>query len=172
MHESKQENFDVVKIIRDNEGLKTTVDSLRSENGKLSDKVMHLWVLLVVVVIVMGFGWGIADSDLQDARDEICELESDMGELKKERNELEDACFYFEDYVEFLEGELESYGYWEELAGEETTESSSEEVITVYITETGERYHKDGCQYLSESQIPIDIKDASYYGYTPCSRCY
>jgi len=43
--------------------------------------------------------------------------------------------------------------------------------ITVYITNTGEKYHRDGCQYLSHSQIPISLTNAKNQGYTPCSRC-
>ena len=27
--------------------------------------------------------------------------------------------------------------------------------ITVYITRTGEKYHKDGCRFLSRSKIPM-----------------
>jgi hypothetical protein len=42
---------------------------------------------------------------------------------------------------------------------------------TVYITETGEKYHRDGCQYLSKSKIDITKQDAINGGYTPCSKC-
>ncbi|MEG0374723.1 MAG: winged helix-turn-helix domain-containing protein [Raoultibacter sp.] len=42
---------------------------------------------------------------------------------------------------------------------------------TVYITKSGEKYHSDGCQYLSKSQIPISLSDAISRGFTPCSRC-
>ena len=43
---------------------------------------------------------------------------------------------------------------------------------TVYITRTGEKYHKAGCQYLRQSSIPISLSDARQQGYTPCSKCY
>lgn len=42
----------------------------------------------------------------------------------------------------------------------------------VYITNTGEKYHSAGCQYLSKSKIPISLSDAKAEGYTPCSRCH
>ena len=42
---------------------------------------------------------------------------------------------------------------------------------TVYVTNTGECYHKDGCGYL-KSKIPISLNDARSQGYRPCSRCY
>ena len=48
----------------------------------------------------------------------------------------------------------------------------SQEGYTVYITDTGEKYHHAGCQYLKDSQIPIDINDAQARGYQPCKRCF
>jgi hypothetical protein len=43
--------------------------------------------------------------------------------------------------------------------------------ITVYITRTGEKYHRNGCQYLRQSQISISLSSAKAQGYTPCSKC-
>ena len=43
---------------------------------------------------------------------------------------------------------------------------------TVYITRSGERYHRDGCRYLASSKIPISLKDAKASGYTPCKVCH
>jgi hypothetical protein len=43
--------------------------------------------------------------------------------------------------------------------------------ITVYITRTGERYHRDGCRYLSRSKIATTLKDAVANGYGPRSVC-
>lgn len=42
---------------------------------------------------------------------------------------------------------------------------------TVYITETGECYHRGDCRYLSHSKIKISLKDAKARGYRPCSVC-
>jgi exonuclease III len=42
---------------------------------------------------------------------------------------------------------------------------------TVYITETGTKYHLAGCGYLSKSKIPISLREACAKGYTPCSVC-
>ena len=43
--------------------------------------------------------------------------------------------------------------------------------VTVYITDTGKRYHRSGCRYLHQSSIPIGLKDAKAQGYTPCRVC-
>jgi micrococcal nuclease len=42
---------------------------------------------------------------------------------------------------------------------------------TVYITKTGEKYHADGCRYLSQSKISISLADAKARGYEPCKGC-
>jgi competence protein ComEC len=42
---------------------------------------------------------------------------------------------------------------------------------TVYITDTGEKYHSGGCSYLKESKHAIGLDDALSQGYTACSRC-
>ena len=42
---------------------------------------------------------------------------------------------------------------------------------TVYITNTGTKYHLATCRSLSKSKIPISLKDAKAKGYTPCSIC-
>jgi hypothetical protein len=41
----------------------------------------------------------------------------------------------------------------------------------VYITETGEKYHKGSCRFLSKSKIEISLEDAVKNGYEPCSVC-
>ena len=54
-----------------------------------------------------------------------------------------------------------------------TPEPVSEPVgTTVYITNTGSKYHRDGCQYLSKSQISISLSDAKSQGYEPCKKCH
>jgi hypothetical protein len=43
--------------------------------------------------------------------------------------------------------------------------------VTVYVTNTGKKYHEDGCRYLKQSKIPISLSDAKEQGYAPCSVC-
>lgn len=50
--------------------------------------------------------------------------------------------------------------------------STSTKSTTVYITDTGKKYHTSGCGYLSRSKHAISLKDAKARGYTPCSRCH
>ena len=43
---------------------------------------------------------------------------------------------------------------------------------TVYITDTGSKYHQYGCQYLRESCHEVSLSDAQSEGYTACSVCW
>lgn len=56
-------------------------------------------------------------------------------------------------------------------APEQKIEEPVSKEITVYVTNTGSKYHREGCQYLRQSQIPISLDDAISEGYEPCSRC-
>lgn len=47
----------------------------------------------------------------------------------------------------------------------------NEDCGIVYITETGDKYHKAGCRYLSKSAIPITKQEAIAKGYAPCKHC-
>jgi len=41
----------------------------------------------------------------------------------------------------------------------------------IFITETGTKYHRDGCRYLSQSKIEKTCSWVVANGYTPCSIC-
>lgn len=54
------------------------------------------------------------------------------------------------------------------------TESSSDTDDydrTVYVTQSGERYHRNGCQYLSKSSKELPLRTALARNYTACSKC-
>ena len=42
---------------------------------------------------------------------------------------------------------------------------------TVYITDTGTKYHSAGCRHLSKSKIAISLEKAKAQGYKPCGVC-
>lgn len=41
---------------------------------------------------------------------------------------------------------------------------------TVYITETGTKYHRYNCQFLNDSKIEVKMSQLKKK-YTPCSKC-
>jgi beta-lactamase superfamily II metal-dependent hydrolase len=55
-------------------------------------------------------------------------------------------------------------------SGGSTSAASSGDPI-VYITATGECYHRAGCRYLAKSKIAIRLNRAKAKGYRPCSVC-
>ena len=57
----------------------------------------------------------------------------------------------------------------EVIAGAAT---SPEQSVTVYVTDSGTKYHRWGCQYLWGSSNSISLEDAEARGYTPCSKCW
>lgn len=45
-------------------------------------------------------------------------------------------------------------------------------VVIVFVTDTGTKYHRDGCQYLNMSKHQMELQQAINQGYTPCSVCH
>lgn len=56
----------------------------------------------------------------------------------------------------------------ETKAAKESQKSSS---YSVYITDSGKKYHKAGCPALSKSKHEISLSNAKSKGYTACKRC-
>lgn len=46
----------------------------------------------------------------------------------------------------------------------------SDEAITVYVTKSGTKYHREGCRYLRKSKIAVGLAEAKQR-YGPCSVC-
>ncbi|MDR1421246.1 MAG: hypothetical protein LBI64_00065 [Coriobacteriales bacterium] len=58
-----------------------------------------------------------------------------------------------------------------EAAAAEAAAANDKANTTVYITDTGAKYHRDGCRHISQSKIPISLGDAVSQGYEPCKTC-
>jgi hypothetical protein len=59
---------------------------------------------------------------------------------------------------------LLSFGWSAPVAAQST-------VATVYVTRTGEKYHRTDCHYLRQSRRAITLDSAVADGYTPCRVC-
>lgn len=99
----------------------------------------------------------------------ICVVSGVIGEkCDKEENEME--VYKSEAKDNKIETEPEETS--EPSSTPETKKKSyNEDEITVYITKTGSKYHRAGCQYLRQSCIPITLAQAKARGYTPCKVC-
>lgn len=52
-----------------------------------------------------------------------------------------------------------------------TVTSAKKRTTDVYITNTGEKYHRSWCRYLKYSKHRVTLKSAKRRGYTPCKVC-
>lgn len=111
--------------------------------------------------------------ELQKTVDEknqyILNLESQVGSLTAEKAQLEGQ-------KGILEQQLANSNKQASSAPVKTTTQSSSSTsatnsYTVYVTNTGSKYHRSGCSYLRQSSNSIDKNSAVSKGYTPCSRC-
>lgn len=60
----------------------------------------------------------------------------------------------------------------EGTSGKDDFKSSAEnEDVVVYITETGEKYHREECSSLKDSKIETSLSEAKKAGYEPCKKC-
>lgn len=57
-------------------------------------------------------------------------------------------------------------------SGTSTPAATEPQSVTVYITNTGSKYHRSGCQYLRKSCIKTTLASAQARGYTACSKCW
>ena len=53
-----------------------------------------------------------------------------------------------------------------------TAPAQNNQSVTVYITDTGSKYHTGDCRYLRKSKHPISLSDAKAQGYGPCKVCH
>lgn len=49
--------------------------------------------------------------------------------------------------------------------------SSKADSVTVYVTDTGHKYHKKNCSYLKYSKNEITLSEAIDENYSPCLVC-
>lgn len=103
-----------------------------------------------------------------DYIDQIAELEASVEELTAQVAERDSQIAALEEQVRAAEAELS--GFLSDSGG--STSSSDTQSMTVYVTNTGRKYHQDGCQYLRQSKNAIALDDAKALGYTACSRCW
>lgn len=79
---------------------------------------------------------------------------------------------YEEGYEDgYYEGYTKGLARGRRLGSRTTTPALTQDTVTVYVTRTGEKYHRSSCSYLSQSKIAISLEEAIEDGYTPCSRC-
>jgi micrococcal nuclease len=72
--------------------------------------------------------------------------------------------------VQSQEGEVGSEPLVSPEASKTVDMGKSTEGVTVYVTSSGSKYHRDNCRYLSKSKRAITLAEASTR-YSPCKVC-
>lgn len=86
---------------------------------------------------------------------------------------------YTDDYFIRFQAEARELnkGLWaletgvEESAHSNAPDAQDKQTSTVYITNSGKKYHRDGCRYLKQNKLSVSLEEAQSQGYEPCSVC-
>lgn len=108
------------------------------------------------------------DKQIADLKDENSKLTEENKSLKSKVASLESDNKELKSDNSSLQKKITSASADTNYKEETESESSS---YTVYITNTGSKYHRAGCRYLRQSQHKISKEEAESEGYTPCSVC-
>ena len=109
-------------------------------------------------------------SQIQELNEQAAEKEAEIADLQTQLNTAKASSV--KNSSSSTSSEKSSSSSSTAVSSAETVQESAPSTsYTVYITKTGEKYHRDGCRYLKKSQIAIDKDDAVAQGYTPCSVC-
>lgn len=149
------------------------------EKIRTEEKHKHVSCVVASVILTVAFCLIAFSYYLDDVANENYKQGYEAGEDGKELA-AEDS--YVSGYDEgyrigyedgYDNGLTEGKGYTSEVSNPAKYSNTydDKESETVYITDTGSRYHMFGCQYLSESCYSIALNDAIERGYIACSRC-
>lgn len=126
---------------------------------------------------------------LSNYENQIASLSSDKSELENKNGTLEGQVSSLNSQVSSLESEVANAKAAQSSGGSKSTSGSnsgsnskstygngnssgSSSDVTVYITDTGKKYHTSNCQYLRQSKHAISKSSAKAQGYTACSKCH
>ena len=107
------------------------------------------------------------DEENKEAKEEIPE------EIEEEQEQIADnQSDQGESEAPVAEEPIQEEPVQEEPIQEEPVqeEPAPQQEITVYITNTGSKYHRDSCRTLKNSKIPISLSEA-VRNYEPCGIC-
>ena len=141
---------------------------------------MKRYLLALALVLMVVVGGCASDEDLvtayekgyDSALSKISALESQLIAKKAKNAELQQQLDAAEEDPVEPEPEPAPAPATQPTTSGTTTSSSDYSTVTVYVTDTGEKYHRSGCQYLRNSKHEIYLSQAQALGYTPCSRCH
>lgn len=178
----------------------TSIEAISADTGKPKKQLpknfrKFFFVAAVILSFVAGYLIGgasnrekIADQKrgLDEQLSTIASLEEQIQELQKaaepeaipdpeddedvaDHDEYDDDDTYSDDYSDEDEQAYDEQVYYDDC---DTGFADTEEDILVYITNSGERYHRATCSSLSHSSYEVTLSEAMDAGYTPCKNCH
>ena len=128
------------------------------------------WVWLLVLALLgscVGKNEEPAEqNDFEDNADTVISVDTPIEESEPEEVPL----FVTPEEPEEIEPPIDETPIETQPAVEETPAHEEPVEVTVYITNTGSKYHRGSCRFLDESKIPISLSDAKV-SYEPCGSC-
>ena len=99
------------------------------------------------------------------------QLEEQLNVANSSKSELESQVSSLIAQNQELQDKVQTSASVASQTSTPVTQSQVTNSYTVYVTKTGEKYHRESCSYLRQSKIAMDKGDAIAQGYTACSRC-
>lgn len=121
----------------------------------------------------------VLQKSIEDLHSDLENFENDKKQFEEQIKTLETENANLTTEISSLKSELNAKS--SETTGTPTAQSSythenyahsNENCYTVYITDTGSKYHSSNCSYLKKSKHEIDKNSAISQGYTACSKCH
>lgn len=146
----------------ENDVLTADISGLSAENGELQLQITEKDQTIDSLNEELG--------TVEGYEQQIADLETQIVSLTEENSKLQSEIDGYK------KASTESSVSRSENSGSPTIESSDNTAstsvgTTVYITKTGDKYHRGSCSYLKKSKIAIDKDAAISQGYGACSRC-
>lgn len=150
--------------------------------GKVTGLQKALCLLLAALIAFSVYAY----IGYDEARSDNAELTAQVSEVRAELNEVKAELAETERLLEVAKSEAadaeSDAAYWQTRYEQKPTQTTSANnnggtnttqttQTTVYVTNTGSKYHRWGCQYLWNSSIAVTLSYAKSVGYSPCSRC-
>ena len=155
-------------------------ETYRNETSKL---IIGAFIFALAALISASFIPDPPDQEQISVKEEAAEAKEETEESDEENKEVkEEIQKEIEEEQEQIADNQSDQGESEAPVAEEPIQEEpvQEEVaqedpapqqeITVYITNTGSKYHRDTCRTLKNSKIPISLSEA-VRNYEPCGIC-
>lgn len=144
--------------------------------------------VLALLLVFVGFGYVFVSNDNTELEAEVSYLNEEIEHLnevvdatqqtadnwQEKYNDVSRELASLERQIqdqEVLDAQIDQFENYVSNSSNPAPTPEPQTSVTVYITNTGEKYHRWGCQYLWNSSIPVSLQSALASGYTPCSRC-